>query len=201
VYNIIELKMEVTMQKSVEVEFKTLLSKEEYERLMKQFEGNRMDLQTNHYFDTSRFSLKALDASLRVRERESLELTLKRKKGYIIQELNLPISKEVFEEIKTTGILPEGELKNEVDNLIGNQKINNFLSLSTLRMFFSYNNGVLFIDKSQYLGITDYELEYEAKSYHAGKKEFVQIINELGIQYRKSEKKVKRAYNAYKRIS
>ena len=27
------------------------------------------------------------------------------------------------------------------------------------------------------------------------------IISELGIQYRKSEKKVKRAYNAYKRIS
>ncbi len=189
------------MQKSVEVEFKTLLSKEEYERLMNQFKGNRMDLQTNHYFDTSRFSLKALDASLRVRERESLELTLKRKKGYIIQEFNLPISKEIFEEIKTTGILPEGELKNEVNNLIGDQKINNFLSLSTLRMFFSYNNGVLFIDKSQYLGITDYELEYEAKSYHAGKKEFVQIINELGILYRKSEKKVKRAYNAYKRIS
>ena len=193
--------MEVTMQKSVEVEFKTLLSKEEYERLMDQFKGNRMDLQTNHYFDTSRFSLKALDASLRVRERESLELTLKRKKGYIIQEFNLPINKEIFEEIKTTGVLPEGELKNELSNLIGEQKINNFLSLSTLRMFFAYNNGVLFIDKSQYLGITDYELEYEAKSYHAGKKEFVQIINELGIQYRKSEKKVRRAYNAYKRIS
>ena len=193
--------MEVTMQKSVEVEFKTLLSKEEYERLMDQFKGNRMDLQTNHYFDTSRFSLKALDASLRVRERESLELTLKRKKGYIIQEFNLPINKEIFEEIRTTGVLPEGELKNELNNLIGEQKINNFLSLSTLRMFFAYNNGVLFIDKSQYLGITDYELEYEAKSYHAGKKEFVQIINELGIQYRKSEKKVRRAYNAYKRIS
>jgi len=193
--------MEVAMQKSVEVEFKTLLSKEEYERLMEQFKGNRMDLQTNHYFDTSRFSLKALDASLRVRERESLELTLKRKKGYIIQEFNLPINKEIFEEIKTTGVLPEGELKNEVSNLVGEQRINNFLSLSTLRMFFSYNNGVLFIDKSQYLGITDYELEYEAKSYHAGKKEFVQIISELGIQYRKSEKKVKRAYNAYKRIS
>jgi uncharacterized protein YjbK len=193
--------MEVTMQKSVEVEFKTLLSKEEYERLMDQFKGNRMDLQTNHYFDTSRFSLKALDASLRVRGRESLELTLKRKKGYIIQEFNLPINKEIFEEIKTTGVLPEGELKNELSNLIGEQKINNFLSLSTLRMFFAYNNGVLFIDKSQYLGITDYELEYEAKSYHAGKKEFVQIINELGIQYRKSEKKVRRAYNAYKRIS
>lgn len=193
--------MEVTMQKSIEVEFKTLLSKEEYDRLMDKFKGNRMDLQTNHYFDTSRFSLKAIDASLRVRERDSLELTLKRKKGYIIQEFNLPITKEVFEEIKESGVLPEGELKNELTALIGDQKINNFLSLSTLRMFFAFNNGVLFIDKSQYLGITDYELEYEAKSYYSGKKEFVQIIGELELRYRKSEKKVKRAYNAYKRIN
>ena len=130
-----------------------------------------------------------------------LELTLKRKKGYIIQEFNLPITKEVFEEIKESGVLPEGELKNELTALIGDQKINNFLSLSTLRMFFAFNNGVLFIDKSQYLGITDYELEYEAKSYYSGKKEFVQIIGELELRYRKSEKKVKRAYNAYKRIN
>ena len=68
------------MQKSTEVEFKSLLTREEYERLMDQFKGNRTDLQTNHYFDTSRFSLKALDASLRVRERDSFELTLKKKK-------------------------------------------------------------------------------------------------------------------------
>ena len=67
-------------------------------------------------------------------------------------------------------------------------------------MYFPYNNGVLFIDKSTYLGITDYELEYEAKSYHGGKKEFVEIISELGIQYRKADKKIKRAYNAYKVI-
>lgn len=69
------------MHTNTEVEFKTLLSKEEYERLMELFKGNRTDFQTNHYFDTPRFSLKALDASLRVREREDLELTLKRKKA------------------------------------------------------------------------------------------------------------------------
>ena len=66
-------------------------------------------------------------------------------------------------------------------------------------MFFPYKKGILFIDKSTYLGITDYELEYEAKNYHDGKKEFVQLIGELQIQYKKSEKKVKRAFNAYKR--
>jgi len=47
------------MQKSIEVEFKTMLTEEEYNRLMKQFEGNKTDFQTNHYFDTPRFSLKA----------------------------------------------------------------------------------------------------------------------------------------------
>lgn len=203
-YNIVDLKSNEgskQMEKSTEVEFKTLLSNEEYDRLMDKFKGNRMDLQTNHYFDTSRFSLKALDASLRVRERDSLELTLKRKKGYVIQEFNLPISKETFDQIKSTGVLPESELKSEVNNLIGDQKLTNFLSLSTLRMFFPYKTGILFIDKSTYLGITDYELEYEAKSYHTGKKEFIELIGELNLQYKKSEKKVKRAYNAFKKLN
>ena len=187
------------MQKSTEVEFKSLLTCEEYERLMDQFKGNRTDLQTNHYFDTSRFSLKALDASLRVRERDTFELTLKKKKGYTLQEYTLPIDEEVFKMIKETGVVPESELKEELTPIIGEQKLNNFLSLSTYRMFFPYKKGVLFIDKSTYLGVTDYELEYEAKNYHDGKKEFIQLIGELQIQYKKSEKKVKRAFNAYKR--
>lgn len=187
------------MQKSTEVEFKTLLTREEYERLMDKFKGNRTDLQTNHYFDTSRFSLKALDASLRVRERDTFELTLKKKKGYTIQEFSLPINEEVFNVIKETGYVPDSELKNELIPIIGEQKLNNFLSLSTFRMFFPYKKGILFIDKSTYLGVTDYELEYEAKNYHDGKKEFIQIIGELQIQYKKSEKKIKRAFNAYKK--
>lgn len=188
------------MQKSIEVEFKTLLTEEEYEKLMTKFKGNRIDLQTNHYFDTPRFSLKALDASLRVRQREFLELTLKRKKGYSMQEATTQIDDNTFEQMRENGIMPEGDIKNELSSLIGDQKIMNFMSLSTYRMFFPYKNGVLFIDKSTYCGTTDYELEYEAQSYHAGKKEFVEIINNLGIQYKKSDKKIKRAYNAYKKI-
>ena len=70
-YNIINIGKEgVTMQKHLEFEFKSLLSQEEYERLIIKFKGNRLDLQTNHYFDTPRFSLKALSCSLRVRERD-----------------------------------------------------------------------------------------------------------------------------------
>ena len=122
------------------------------------------------------------------------------KKGYTLQELSIPITRDIFEQIKESGIIPDSDLKNELVPLIGNQKLVNFLSLSTIRMFFPYKSGVLFIDKSEYLGVVDYEIEYEAKSYAIGKKEFVQIINELGIQYKKSDKKIKRAYNAYKKL-
>lgn len=204
-YNILVVKQKKDegqiMHTNTEVEFKTLLTKEEYERLLEKFKGNRSDYQTNHYFDTPRFSLKALDASLRVRERDELEMTLKRKKGYSMQETTIPIDQDAFNEIKATGIAPESEIRVELAALIGNQKLVNFLSLSTLRMYMPFKTGVLFIDKSDYLGMTDYELEYEAKTYSGGKKEFIQIISELEIQYKKSDKKIKRAYNAFKRLS
>ena len=70
------------MQKGTDVEFKSLLTEKEYNKLLEYFTNAKSDFQTNHYFDTKRFSLKALNASLRVREREDFELTLKRKKGY-----------------------------------------------------------------------------------------------------------------------
>lgn len=188
------------MQTATEVEFKTLLTKEEYRRLYEKFKNNGTDIQSNHYFDTARFSLKATDASLRVRERNNLELTLKKKKGYAVQQFSYEITREQFEEIKNTGILPECEIANEVKAMIGDQKINNFMTLSTERMIFPYNKGFLFLDKSNYLGMVDFELQYVAKNYHNGKQEFIAIINELNIQYKKAEKKIKRAYNALRRV-
>lgn len=188
------------MQAATEVEFKTLLTKDEYRRLFEKFKENGTDIQTNHYFDTARFSLKATDTSLRVRERNNLELTLKRKKGYTIQQFSQEITREQFEEIKANGVLPECEIADELKSIIGEQKINNFMSLSTERMVFPYSKGYLFLDKSNYLGVVDFELQYVAKNYHNGKQEFVAIINELGIQYKKAEKKIKRAYNQYRRM-
>lgn len=189
------------MKKQPEIEFKSLLTKEEYLRLMEQFKGNRTNIQTNHYFDTPRFTLKAYEASLRVRERDDFEITLKKKKQYSLMEYTVPITKEQFEELKETGVVKDPDLLAELTPLIGNQKVENFLSLQTYRMYLPYGNGILFIDKSKYLGFVDYELEYEAKSYHQGKQEFIELINKLHIQYKKSDKKIARAFNAYKRIT
>ena len=58
------------MAKELEVTFRTLLSKNEYSRLSKEFEDKPANLQTNYYFDTTRFTLKAAEVVLRVRKRE-----------------------------------------------------------------------------------------------------------------------------------
>ena len=76
------------MNKNVEVEFKSLISKEEYDRLLKKFKNTKSNIQTNHYFDTNRFSLKASEISFKIREKDDVSLTYKRKKGYSIDEIN-----------------------------------------------------------------------------------------------------------------
>ena len=188
------------MQSGTQVEFRTLLSKEEYTRLVAKFKKiSKFDVQTNHYFDTSTFSLKALDASLRVRELANLlELNLRRKKGYNIQDFRQTITREEFNAAKEEGILPQGQVHNEIESLLGERKLENFMSISTKRICFRYNKGVIFIDETTYLNITDYELDYEAETLHEGKKEFIQLVKDFQIRYRKTEKKIKRAYDALK---
>lgn len=189
------------MQKGSDVEFKSLLTEKEYNKLIEHFEKQaRSDYQTNHYFDTKRFSLKALNTSLRVRQREDYELTFKRKKGYNTELKSVKITEEEFKNLRESGVVVQEEVATDVTNLIKEQKLVNFLSLSTLRHYVPYGSGVLNIDKSEYVGITDYEIEFSGKSYHQGKADFIKIISDFGIQYKKSEKKIKRAFNALKNL-
>ncbi|MEI3527238.1 MAG: hypothetical protein V8R15_04190 [Bacilli bacterium] len=74
----------------------------------------------------------------------------------------------------------------------------NYMSLSTYRIGFPYKKGQLAIDKCKYVDTVDYELEYEATSYEAGKREFVEIVREFGITYKKVNQ-IKRAYDALRK--
>ncbi|MFA6627180.1 MAG: CYTH domain-containing protein [Bacilli bacterium] len=198
------------MQKSRE--FRSILTIEEYQFLMKQFTDSKSDIQTNHYFDTSRFSLKAQDILLKVKERDGqLEMFLKLKKGYQMAEFTHPITHKELDEIIKTGIIPFPEIVSELSNIIKEQKMMNFLSLSTKRNFLSYGSGALFIDESRYcyptiiedgkiIVVIDHEIEYDAKSYEQGINEFINLIKDYNIVYKKADKKIKRAFNIYKKI-
>ncbi len=186
------------MAKENAIVFKTLLSKTEYNKLKKKFADKPSNLQINYYFDTPRFTLKASDIGLRVRKRDTYELTLKRKKGYTITEINEVLDEETFNKFVSDGIIPSVNISNELSEIIKEQKIVCYMSLSTFRITFPYQNGKISIDLCEYVDKTDYELEYEVSNYEDGRKSFVEFAKEHGITYKKSQSKIKRAYDALK---
>ncbi len=148
---------------SKEIEYKALISKEEYERLIsemsKQFTCQSY-IQTNYYYDTEELSLYHRHETLRIRKKgKSLQLDYKFNKKYIRQariceEKNYPINsipKSLSkEDIRRCG-LPDCNY-----NLLG--------SLATNRSDFVLPEGVLSLDKNEYLGYVDYEVELEFTS-------------------------------------
>lgn len=186
------------MLKDQEFEFKTLLTLTEYERLAEMFKDKPSNFQTNFYFDTRRFTLKASDIGLRVRKRDHYELSLKRKKGYQLQELDEQITEDEFNDFNENGFIPSAKIENEIADILKGQKLINYMSISTHRITFPYKSGIIAIDKCTYFDTTDYELEFIGYSYEITKKDFIQTVKELGITYKKSISKIKRAYIALK---
>lgn len=187
------------MPKDVTIEFKTLLTKAEYDRIYSKYKECPGNLQTNYYFDTKRFTLKASDAALRVKKRDNLVLTFERKKGYNFQRIDEDITEEQFKDLIEKGIIPSEKIAAEVNDIIKGQNIINFMNLSTYRISFPYKKGRLSLDRCEYVDSVDYELEYEATTREKGKLEFVEIIKEFNIAYKKSQVKLKRAYDALRK--
>ena len=95
--------------KHLEIEMKTLLSKEEYDRLLAQFSEVTPVTQRNYYLDTPDFYLRQHKIAMRIRTFEnSAELTIKipREVGNMEynQALTLDEAKNCLDECK----LPEG---------------------------------------------------------------------------------------------
>ena len=148
---------------SKEIEYKALISKEEYEGLLselsKQFTCRRY-VQTNYYYDTEKLSLYHRHETLRIRKKdESLQLEYKFNKEFIkrariCDEKSYPI-KNIPKRLSMEDIrrydLPESSY-----NLLGN--------LVTTRSDFVLPEGVLSLDKNEYLGWVDYEVEVELTS-------------------------------------
>ena len=179
--------------------FRTLLSKEEYVQLCEKYYDKKGNMQVNYYFDTPRFTLKASDIGLRVRKRDKYELTLKRKKGYVTQELNNTITADEFKGLLSTGRMPDSEIAKEISDVIKDQLLENYMSLSTFRITVPIMSGRIAIDKCVYVDKKDYELEYESTApYEQAKAEFVEMVKSFGIQYKRALPKIKRAYEALK---
>lgn len=177
------------MTKNIEIEFKTFISEDVYNNLIKEFElENNIFSQTNYYFDTEDTLLMQEKTVLRIRQKGSnYKLTKKTRAEVGADETHLFISKEQAENF----------LQNGFDAKIINLPyyVKNIAQLTTYRASTPYKNGTLFLDKSEYYGKVDYEIEYEVDEEKEGLKDFKNFLDSHNITFKESIRKSKRAYD------
>lgn len=186
------------MSETIEIEFKNILTKVEYENLLKTFkvEENQIISQINHYFDTPDFTLKNLACALRIREKNiDFEMTLKQPAAVGLFETTQYLTEDEFSKAIKDGILPNGIIYEKLDKLnISLSSLEYFGSLTTRRAEFPYNNGLLVLDHSSYLNTEDFEVEYEVEEFHQGQQAFHKLLKQYSIPIRKTQNKIIRFY-------
>lgn len=189
------------MHTEKEIEFKNLLTKEEFNLLLNHFEikPNDFKVQTNYYFDTPSNYFKENKIGFRLRVLpDRNELTMK-----------VPEQEHVINE--TTQFITDLEKENILQNLsfppvpfLEQLNLEEELicigSMQTKRATSSYKNGILFFDHSLYSNTEDFEVEYECNNVEIGKEAFLYLLKTLQIPLRHADKKIARlvAYNKSK---
>jgi len=177
------------MDKNIEVEYKTLVSKSEFERLREHFPARYLIDQTNTYYDTVDRQLSAQKIACRIREvNGGFEATVKIKNNgdltehTLLAELNDPIIftmpefMALWKSVNVAGsLLPIGQCH-------------------TMREMVVDEWGELCFDTNTYRGMTDYEIEYEVKTdFDTSFHRFMRILALENIEYVPSSSKMKRS--------
>ncbi|RAK17054.1 uncharacterized protein YjbK [Anoxybacillus vitaminiphilus] len=186
------------MKQELEIEFKNLLTKEEFMTLKEAFQvaDEEFIYQENHYFDTQQFSLKEKGAALRIRLKNgTYTLTLKQPHKEGLLETHEMLTKEEAHSLLHGQAMLKGEVREIIKALgIEPEQIQYFGTLSTYRAQFDYKGGVLVLDHSHYLQTDDYEIEYETTNFTLGKQVFEELLRSFNIPIRKTDNKIKRFY-------
>jgi uncharacterized protein YjbK len=190
------------MEQEIELEFKNLLTTNEFQNLLRAFSVNKSHFasQTNHYFDTYDFQLKSISCALRIREKNgNVTLTLKQPHSEGLLETHEPLSLELFKKMldgDTTVVqnTPMASVFQEIQ--INTDELRYLGSLTTNRAQLIYQSGLLVFDHSFYLDKEDYEMEYEVNDATVGKQNFEALLQQYDIPLRETLNKIQRFFDA-----
>lgn len=191
------------MSQQIEIEFKNLLTKEQYEKLLLAFsvETSQIERQVNHYFDTPEQHLKNLQSGLRIRMvGENIECTLKEKTAeHQHLETTEQLNTKQAEQMLAGQSLPAPAIRERLQHLqVPLHHLQRFGTLTTDRVELPYEGGLLVFDHSFYLHCEDYEVEYETNDETFGKSIFSQFLLKHDIQPQPTPKKIARFMTALK---
>ena len=193
------------MSQEIEIEYKSLLSPKEFHKLITVFKVDQKDFftQTNVYYDTPDFKLKARGMGLRIRLfQNEAELTLKSPltdlaSGLLetTDKLSLDAAKVL---ISQEGILSDGAVANFLKTqAVPLNELTVQAELKTKRVEIKLDaNHLLVLDESWYHGQHDYELELETHHALEGEQVSHQILNTYNITFKPGQNKIARAIGA-----
>lgn len=183
--------------REIEIEFKNLLTKDQYDALYKKYNLNNSEeiINKNFYYDNADESFKNIGAALRIRyTNKKIEMTLKIKGETQNVEINVPLDERYPKEPTVLPILPN-EIISELERM--NVKIKTPIliqKIETLRHEVTLKAGLLVFDKTTFINdIVDYELEFETKDYESGLAAFEKLLEENNIDKNPAKPKIARA--------
>lgn len=142
------------MSREVENEFKIMLDKSEYEKILAMYEFTSI-VQTNHYFDTDDLEMSSRHTTVRVREID----------GKCFLQVKFP-TEVSFSRVEFCGEVdgvPKSISAERLKSLTGADMpdVRRLGALKTTRNIHRFDGGEIDLDCSEYFGVTDYELEIE----------------------------------------
>lgn len=186
------------MSQEIEIEFKNMLTKEEFLFLKKKLNLTAHDFVTQHndYFDTDHFTLKDQRSALRIREKAGhFVFTLKQPHKIGLLETHQPLSYEQVQTFFLSKTLPDGEVVSKLRALsIPLSSLRHLGRLTTERAELALPEGHLALDHSSYFDQEDYELELETADFERGQAHFSKLLNDWGLPVRKAENKLFRFF-------
>lgn len=189
------------MSKEIEIEAKTMLSKEDYLRLFEKYSTKfPIYTQVNYLLNPIDIPLSQSKLAIRIRHKnDKYEFTTKIELSEGKLEINQDLSKEEVDAFFKEGKVPLGEVYNELKNrkLCDPDLIRCFLVLKTDRFDIPFEDHLISIDKSNYLNIEDYEIECESTSMEKALNYLKEFLSKENIPYQgRSRSKLKRVKEA-----
>lgn len=179
------------MTKNIEIEFKTQICQDTYQRLLNHFNlENNIFKQTNYYFDTDDYALNEKSIVLRIRQKSDThyKVTLKSQSEVGAFESHVLLTKQQALDMIEHGFSTKTFFE-DIDYYVTYR-----VNLVNYRVSTPYENGVLFLDRCQYCGVEDYEVEYEVSNYHEGELAFKRFLDKFGVEQKPTKRKSERAF-------
>ncbi len=186
----------------LEIEFKNLLSENEYSTLYDTFfETVPGQSLVNYYIDTPDLDLR----------RHTLLLRVRLDRGKQIMTLKAPTVKGVLEfhaevdyDLDSMKHIGQSEIPDVIIHELEKRHISIgdltiYGSLATERYETEYKDGLLVLDKCSYLDTTDFEVEYEVSDYDKGETIFNRLMAEHDIARRDEVTKSERFYRVLRK--